>query len=133
MQKPILLILLFFGINTIVSAQSKSNNQIAINEQTICNKWIFSDVINPKLSKKELAENKSLFEGIFIEIRKDKTCLTSIVLELEGTWALDLIKKCIIIKDERDTISWKIHSLTKNEIQLSRNDAKQILVFKASN
>lgn len=133
MKKITFLFFLTIGIHSISTAQSKTTNQITIDENTICNKWVFSDVINPKFSKKELEETKSLLEGIFIEIRKNKTCMTSLVLDLEGTWTLDLEEKNIVIQDERGIVKWKIHSLTKNEIQLSRNDAKQIIVFKASN
>jgi len=133
MKKITILFFLTIGIHSITIAQNKTTNQIAIDENSICHKWIFSDVINPKFTKKELEETKALLEGIFIEIRKDKTCLTSLVLELEGTWTLNLEEKYIIIEDERGSVKWKIHSLTKNEIQLSRNDAKQIIVFKTTN
>lgn len=133
MKKIALIIFLTIGINSFVTGQTKTSKEIAINDETICNKWVFSDIINPKLSKKELEENKSLLEGVTIEIRKDKTCLTSFILDLEGTWTLDLTENRIIIKDEKGTVTWKIHSLSKNEIQLSRNKAEQIIVFKASN
>lgn len=133
MKKIALIIFLTIGINSFVNGQTKTSKEITINDETICNKWVFSDIINPKLSKKELEENKSLLEGVTIEIRKDKTCLTSFILDLEGTWMLDLTENRIIIKDEKGTVTWKIHSLSKNEIQLSRNKAEQIIVFKASN
>jgi hypothetical protein len=133
MKKIALIIFLAIGINTSVHAQTKTSSEIKINEKTVCNKWVFSDIINPKLSKKELEENKSLLEGVTIEIRQDKTCLTSFIFDLEGTWTLDLTENRIIIKDEKGTVSWKIHSLTKDEIQLSRNKAEQIIIFKASN
>ncbi|MEC4005323.1 hypothetical protein OX283_011705 [Flavobacterium sp. SUN052] len=133
MKKVAFIIFLTFGVNHIVNAQAKTNTQIEINEKNICNKWIFKDIINKKLSKKEVEENKSLLEGVYIEIKLDKTCTTSFVFDLEGTWSLDLSKKIITITDRRGTVNWKIHSLTKNEIQLSRNDAEQIIIFKAGN
>lgn len=133
MKKIALIIILTIGINSFVTGQTKTSKEIAINDETICNKWVFSDIINPKLSKKELEENKSLLEGVTIEIRKDKTCVTSFIFDLEGTWTLDLTENRIVIKDEKGTVTWKIHSLSKNEIQLSRNKAEQIIVFKAPN
>jgi len=55
----------------------------------------------PKIFQKELEETNSLLEGIFIEIRKDKTCITSFVLDIEGTWTLDLEEKILLLKMKR--------------------------------
>ena len=127
MKKQLLVLLLF--VSAAFYAQDKTEN-IAVTEKAIAKKWVFKDIVNDKLSKQEYAENKDLMEGIFLELRADKTCMTSFILDEEGTWSLDAATNIITVKDRKTNI-WKINWLKENQISLSRNKAAQQIIFEA--
>lgn len=119
------LLLLFFVLVT----QQAFCQEIAINEKNLSKKWVFSDVINDK-SEAENAEMREMLEGTSLAFRDDKTYTFDFLSQLNGTWTFDPAKKEITTKDRRGTNIWHIHSLTKDQVILSRNDAKQKVVFK---
>ncbi len=111
-------------------AQVGLSQEIEINEKNISKKWVFADVINDGTEEKK-AEMREMLEGTTITFREDKTFTFEFVTDISGTWTLDKPKKEITAKDRRGTNIWHIHSLTKDKAILSRNDAKQKIVFKA--
>ena len=92
-------------------------------------KLVFSDLINPKLSKEEYKENKEMLEATEIEFRKDMTFTFSFITDLIGTWTLK--ENIITTNDRRGTNTWTIHKITPNEVIMSRNDSEQKIVFKS--
>ncbi len=125
MKKNIILLLFFIGIFSI-QAQNK-NTEITI--ESVSKKWVFSDLINPKLSKDEYKENKEMLEATEIEFRKDMTFTFSFITDLNGTWTLK--ENIITTNDRRGTNTWTIHKITPNEVIMSRNDSEQKIVFKS--
>ena len=105
------------------------NAQTEINIESVSKKWEFADLINPKFSKEEYQEAKEMLESTTIDLRKDMTYTFSFVTDLDGTWKLD--KNIITTVDRRGTNTWTIHKISANEIIMSRNDAKQKIIFKA--
>lgn len=127
------IIISFFILFSIVSATAQvGDKQLNLTTENISKKWIFKDLINSKFNNAEYNQTKELMEDVSLEIRKDKTCLMSFILDLEGTWELDVIKKTITITDRKGTNIWKIHSLKENQIILSRNDAIQKIIFQTN-
>lgn len=124
--KTSILILLFISL----FSYSQDGNTIEINEKNICGKWEFSDIINSKFSKEEIEERKSLMEGIYIQFNENKTCITSFVFDLEGTWKLDSTTKKITTTDRKGTNTWTIHSLKTNTLVVSRDNAEMQIKFK---
>jgi hypothetical protein len=124
MKKIYLLLLVVSSLS--LNAQT---NTTPITIETVAKKWVFFDLINPKLSKAEYKENKELLEATGLDFRKDMTYTFSFVTDLDGTWKLD--KNIITTVDRRGTNTWTIHKITPTEITLSRNDAQQKIVFKA--
>lgn len=104
-------------------------NKTEITIESVSKNWVFSDLINPKLSKAEHKENKEMLEETSIEFRKDMTFTFRFIMDLEGTWKLD--KNIITTADRRGTNTWTIHKISANEIIMSRNDAEQKIIFKA--
>jgi hypothetical protein len=125
MKKIYLLLLVVSSLS--LNAQT---NTTPITIETVAKKWVFFDLINPKLSKAEYKENKELLEATGLDFRKDMTYTFSFVTDLDGTWKLD--KNIITTVDRRGTNTWNIHKISSNEIIMSRNDAKQKIIFKAN-
>jgi len=126
MNKSILYIITFFISTTSVCAQR--NNQLEVNTENLSKKWEVVDLINPDRTKEELKEMLSLLEGTYILLNKDYTYEFNFVIELEGTWKLK--DNVIHTKDSRGKTKWVIHSLEKKTLVLSRNEAKQKIIFK---
>ena len=119
-------LLLFFFVALQLNAQT-SKAEITI--ESVSKKWVFSDLINPKLSKEEYKENKEMLEATEIEFRKDMTFTFSFITDLIGTWTLK--ENIITTNDRRGTNIWTIHKITPNEVIMSRNDSEQKIVFKS--
>lgn len=119
-------LLLFFFVALQLNAQT-SKAEITI--ESVSKKWVFSDLINPKLSKEEYKENKEMLEATEIEFRKDMTFTFSFITDLIGTWTLK--ENIITTNDRRGTNTWTIHKITPNEVIMSRNDSEQKIVFKS--
>lgn len=118
-------LLLFFFVALQLNAQT-SKAEITI--ESVSKKWVFSDLINPKLSKEEYKENKEMLEATEIEFREDMTFTFSFITDLIGTWTLK--ENIITTNDRRGTNTWTIHKITPNEVIMSRNDSEQKIVFK---
>lgn len=125
MKKILLYLLLLIGF--ISFGQKKA--PVAINENNIAKKWVVKNIINPKLSEAERLENLSMLEGTKLIFNSDMSYTFEFVTEITGTWRLDKTSNKIHTKDRRGENTWTVHSLKENEIILSRNDAKQKLVF----
>ena len=126
MNKAIkLLLILFISVNTLYAQNTK---ELEINIENLSNKWEIIDVINPNVSSDELEETLSMLEGTYLLLNNDSTYTFSFIMELEGTWQLK--DNVIHTKDSRGENKWIIHNLKENSIILSRNQAKQKLVFK---
>ncbi|HEX8563047.1 MAG TPA: hypothetical protein VF676_08730 [Flavobacterium sp.] len=123
MKRIILLVLLIFTAS--ISAQ-----ELAITTANVLGKWELYDITNSKLSKEDLEESKSFLEGTFLQLNADKTCVLSIVMDLDGTWRLDEANRIITTVTRRGQRVWKIQSLQKDTIILSPDDATHRLVFK---
>lgn len=119
-------LLLFFFVALQLNAQT-SKAEITI--ESVSKKWVFSDLINPKLSKEEYKENKEMLEATEIEFRKDMTFTFSFITDLIGTWTLK--ENIITTNDRRGTNTWTIHKIALNEVIMSRNDSEQKIVFKS--
>lgn len=119
-------LLLFFFVALQLDAQT-SKDEISI--ESVSKKWIFLDLINPKLSKEEYKENKQMLEATEIEFRKDMTFTFSFITDLIGTWTLK--NNIITTKDRRGINTWTIHKIASNEVIMSRNDSEQKIVFKS--
>lgn len=127
-MRKYLLIVFLLVTATQIQAQNKSN--VAITVETVAKKWVFSDLINPNLSKEEYAENKDLLTDTVIEFRKDMTFTFSFVTDLDGNWKLD--KNTITTTDRRGKNTWTIYKITEKEITMARNGSEQKIVFKAN-
>ena len=126
MNKSIkLLLILFISVNTLYAQNTK---ELEINIENLSKKWEVINIINPNVSTEELEETLSMLEGTYLLLNKDFTYTFSFIMELEGTWQLK--DNVIQTKDNRGENKWIIHSLEENSIILSRNQAKQKLVFK---
>ncbi|MCW4468370.1 hypothetical protein OGH69_05295 [Flavobacterium sp. MFBS3-15] len=110
-------------------AQLSVGQEIEINEKNLSKKWVFADIINDDTEEKK-AEIREMLEATVLTFREDKTYTFEFIAEITGTWTLDATKKEITTKDRRGTNIWHIHSLTKDKAVLSRNDAKQKIIFK---
>lgn len=106
------------------------SQEVEITESSVIGIWEVTDIVKPELTKDEIDEMKSLLEGTYLDFRPDKTCIVGIVMDLDGTWSLDAVKKKITTITKKGETVWVIHSLTQDQIVMSRNDAKQKVVFK---
>lgn len=127
MRKYLLTAFLFLSVVTI-QAQEKTNTVISV--ESVAKKWIFFDLINPKLSKKQYEENKEMLAETTIDFRKDMTFTFSFIVELDGTWKLENNK--IITSDRRGETTWTIYEISEKEIIMTRNEAQQKIIFKAN-
>lgn len=127
MKKYFLLVFLFLST---VQLQAQEKTETPISIETVSKKWVFFDLINTKLSKAEVAENKEMLEDTAIEFRKDMTFTFSFIVDLEGFWKLENNK--ITTTDRRGKNIWTIHKITEKEIVMSRNEAEQQIIFKAN-
>ena len=121
-----LILILFITANTLFAQNTK---ELEINIENLSNKWEIIGVINPTVSAEELEETLSMLEGTYLLLNKDSTYAFSFIVKVEGTWQLK--DNEIHTKDNRGNNKWVIHNLNANELTLSRNDAKQKLVFKS--
>lgn len=121
-----LFLILFISANTLYAQNTK---ELEINIENLSKKWEVINIINPNVSTVELEETLSMLEGTSLLLNKNFTYTFSFIMELEGTWQLK--DNVIHTKDNRGKNKWVIHSLEENSIILSRNQAKQKLVFKA--
>ena len=119
------LLFLFLISNAVAFSQ-----EIALTNEAIVGKWELFDLVNPKLTAAELAENKAFLEGTFLEFKSDKKCIVGMIVDLDGSWTLDVSKKIITTETRRGKSLWKIHSLEKDKIILSLDDAIQKVIFK---
>ena len=131
MKKYLLAAFLFLSVATI-QAQEKKDVQISI--ESVSKKWVFFDLINPKLSKEEYTENKEMLAETTIEFRKDMTFTFSFVVDLEGTWKLEnnIISTSDRRGERKGENTWTIYKITEKEITMSRNDSEQKVIFKAN-
>ncbi|MES2862837.1 MAG: hypothetical protein V4666_01835 [Bacteroidota bacterium] len=127
MKKYFILLFLFFS-TVQIQAQEKTETPNTI--ESVSKKWVFFDIINTKLSKAEIAENKEMLEDTAIEFRKDMTFTFTFIVDLEGTWKLE--DNIITTTDRRGKTTWTIHKITEKEITMSRNEAEQKIIFKAN-
>lgn len=123
-MKKILLLLLF----AVSSVSAQTNTEIT--EKQLVGKWLFKDIAEDGGTDNgiSLKERKELLEGMHLEFRDDKTCVTGFVMDREGTWTFDASTKVITIKEGK-TVTWKIYSFKENEMVMARNDSKQKLLF----
>jgi hypothetical protein len=134
MKNTLLLLVLFISFSS--PAQKKADikeTEIEVNEKNICKNWIFKDIINPDMTEAERKEHKELMEAFYLNLKEDHTCKMDMIMEEDGTWKLDPAEKTITIKknDRNQTNVWKVHSLTKNQLIVSRNDATQKIILTA--
>jgi hypothetical protein len=125
MKNCLLFTFLFFFV---CQLNAQDNNQVAISVDNISKKWIFSDLINPKFTKKEYEETKEMLVDTSIEFRKDMTFTFSFIVDLEGTWSLN--NTIISTEDRRGKGTWKIYKISNTELVMSKNEAEQKIVFK---
>lgn len=127
MKKYLLLAFLFLSTVQLL-AQEKTETPISI--ESVSKKWVFFDIINPKLSKKEYKENKEMLADTTIEFRKDLTFTFTFIVDLDGSWRLENNK--ITTTDRRGENVWTIHKISENEITMTRNEAQQKVIFKTN-
>ena len=121
-----LLLTLFICANSLYAQDTK---ELEINIENLSKKWELVDIINPDKTKEELKEMLSFLESTSLHLNNDLTCIYSLVLDLKGTWTLN--GNVISVTHKKGKAKWVIHSLQKKTIILSRNQAKQKLVFKS--
>lgn len=122
-------LLLVFLLVSSIQIQAQDKKEVSISVETVAKKWVFSDLINPNLSKEEYAENKDLLADTAIEFRKDMTYTFSFITDLEGSWKLE--KNIITTTDRRGKNIWTIYKITDKELTMARNESEQKIVFKA--
>lgn len=127
-SKTVLLIF-FISLNAIFA---QDTNDVEINIENLSKKWVVSGIINPDRTEEELKETFSLIEATTLQLNSDLTCIFDFILELPGTWSLEE-DQIIRVRNRKGDTNWTIHNLKKNELTMSRNDAKQKLVFKPEN
>lgn len=124
MMKKVLIFLLF-------AATSAFSQTVELNDKTLVGKWLFNDIVaEGKDNGISLKERKEMLEGVYLLFKDDKTCVTSFIMDREGTWSLDATTKVITVKEGMKTNTWTVHSFTGKEIVLSRNEALQKILFK---
>ena len=106
---------------------------VEITKENLTKKWVFSDVINPAKTEAELAELRGLLESTILQFNQDGTYSFEFIDTRKGTWQLDAAKKIITLKETGKfaTHTWTVHSLTKNRLTASRDEAPQKIVFTA--
>lgn len=119
------LLILCLSVNVLFAQDTKVVN---INIENLSKKREIVDTINPAVSEEEREETLSMLESTYILLNKDSTYTFGFIMDVEGTW--ELKDNVIYTKDSRSQNIWIIHSLEENNIILSRNEAKQNLVFK---
>ena len=119
-----LLLTLFVFANVLYAQDTK---ELEVNIQNLSKHWEVVDLINPDITEEELEETLSMLEGTSLLLNKDLTYEFTFIMDLKGTW--ELKDNVIYTKDSRGKNKWVIHNLEKNKIILSRNEAKQKLVF----
>ena len=122
------IILFTFLFITVFELNAQKDNELAISVENISKKWVFSDLINQKLTKAKYKETKEMLVGTFIEFKDDMTFTFSFILDLEGTWSLE--NNVITTVDRKGKNTWIIFKITDNEITMTRNEAEQKLIFR---
>ena len=123
-MKNILLFLLFAATSAVAQTAE-------LNDKTLVGKWVFNDIVaEGKDNGISLEERKEMLEGVYLLFKDDKTCVTSFIMDRDGTWSYDAATKVINIKEGMKTNTWKVHSFTAKEMVLSRNEALQQILFK---
>ncbi|MES2485649.1 MAG: hypothetical protein V4581_06835 [Bacteroidota bacterium] len=107
--------------------------QVDVNTENLCKKWIFKDIINTEKSEADVAETREMLLPTIFQLNQDGTYIFEFIDTRKGTWQLDAAKKVITLKESGKfaTHTWTVHSLTKNELSASRDDASQKIVFTA--
>ncbi len=114
----------------LIASSAAFSQKTALTNEALLGKWELLDLINPKMTAEELAENKSYLEGTFLEFKSDNICVVGIIQDLDGTWTLDIANKTIVTETRRGKTVWKIHAIESDKITLSRNEAEQKIIFK---
>ena len=120
-----MLLLLFVIVNSVAFSQ-----EIALSNDAVLGKWELLDIVNPKLTVAEIAENKAFLEGTFLEFKNDQKCVVGMIIDLDGTWTLDISAKIITTETRRGKSYWKIHAIEIDKITLSLDEATQKVIFK---
>jgi hypothetical protein len=107
--------------------------QLEVTKENLSKKWVFKDVINPEKNEADLAEVREMLQSTLLQLNQDGTYSFDFIDVRKGTWQLDAAKKVITLKETGKFAShtWTVHSLTKNELVASRDDAAQKIVFAA--
>ncbi|KOS06288.1 hypothetical protein AM493_09765 [Flavobacterium akiainvivens] len=107
--------------------------QVEVTKENLSKKWVFKDVINPDKSEAALAEMRDMLGALSLHFKKDGTYIMELLGNRKGTWQLNQDNKTITTKQDGKSASssWTVHSLTKNELVASRDEASQKIIFAA--
>jgi|SRR6476660_3003723 len=112
----------------VLTAASLSAQQLPLTNANLVGKYEFLDIQDDTKKPDDIKERKALMEGMAIVLNADGTCVTSFIMDLDGKWTLDAAKKIITVVDRKENI-WYIHSLTKEQAILSRNQTDFKIIF----
>lgn len=105
----------------ILMSASIYGQEVELTVTNLSGKWEFSDIKSDKHTAQDIAERKELLQGTVLTFNADGTCITDIIMEVEGKWTLDSTKKEIKTIDRRGENIWYVQSLTQDKAILSRN------------
>jgi len=125
------LLIVFIALCT--QALFAQDAQVEVTKENLSKKWVFKDVVNTEKNEAGLAELRDMLEATTMRLNPDGTYIFEFIDTRKGTWELDPAKKTITLKETGKfaTHTWTVHSLTKNELVASRDDATQKIVFTA--
>ena len=128
-MKNLLVVFIALFTHTLFAQDAK----VEINIQNLSKKWVFKDVINPEKNATDLAEMREMLAATTLQLNQDGSYIFDFVDTRKGTWMLDAANKLITLKENNRAAKneWTVHSLTKNELIASRNEATQKIVFTA--
>ena len=115
-MNKISLLLLFVAMS--VSAQSDK-----LSEKNLIGKWVFKNFTDNTGAILESPEDlKPHLATMYMEFKRDKTCVMNLMLVREGTWTLDTDARIITLKDPKTSLRLIIDSFTPKEMVLSMAD-----------
>jgi len=125
------LLIVFIALCT--QAVFAQDAQLEITKESLSKKWVFKDVVNTEKNEADLAELRDMLEATTMQLNPDGTYIFEFIDTRKGTWQLDTAKKIITLKETGKfaTHTWTVHSLTKNQLVASRDEAAQKIVFLA--
>ena len=117
-------IIILISASTLHAQDSKT---IEVTIENLSKKWELVDLINAERTKEELIEMLSFLEGTTLLFNIDMTYEMDFITTLKGSWVLN--ETFIYTDTKRSKTKWVIHRLEEKRLILSRNEAKQKLVF----